>query len=40
MSGGDGKQNGVGGHKEDDSTKLINVIATGSVDQLVKIWIP
>lgn len=38
--GGDGKANGVDGTKGDDAAKLVNVVATGSVDQTVKIWMP
>ena len=34
-----GRVNGVNGDS-DEGAKLINVVATGSVDQTVKIWAP
>ena len=33
------KVNGVEGEKSED-VKLVNVVATGSVDQTVKVWAP
>ena len=40
QSGGDaGKANGAGdGHQEVE--KFVNVVASGSVDQTIKIWLP
>lgn len=40
--GGEGKVNGVDGPdaKTGDPEKLMNVVATGSVDQTIKIWLP
>ncbi|KII89078.1 hypothetical protein PLICRDRAFT_53558 [Plicaturopsis crispa FD-325 SS-3] len=39
--GGDAKANGVdGADPKADPGKLVNVLATGSVDQTIKIWLP
>lgn len=41
VGGSDAKTNGVGADgKGAEDAKRINVIATGSVDQTVKIWTP
>ncbi|KDQ61138.1 hypothetical protein JAAARDRAFT_32141 [Jaapia argillacea MUCL 33604] len=39
-AGGEAKVNGADGSPGGDPEKLMNVVATGSVDQTVKIWMP
>lgn len=39
-SSGDAKANGASGDSSTAPEKLVNVVASGSVDQTIKIWLP
>ena len=39
-SSGDKKVNGTDATEGSDPEKVVNVVATGSVDQTIKIWLP
>ena len=39
-SEGDAKPNGAGADKGAELDKIVNVVASGSVDQTIKIWLP
>ena len=39
-AGGETKTNGVDSDKTGEPEKFMNVVASGSVDQTVKIWLP